>query len=116
MSSPESSHPCAQVSLTVKQCHSKHGIQDEDCVQEELEEKRCYSRLLCQKEATRFYDDAIIDGRASCSTLVELFAFPENDLLLPTGGVGKDQRNYCRRVVHALANCMSKQTVKKTYK
>ena len=106
-------HPCEVTSLAVRQCHANHGIQGEDCVREELTEKRCYAELLCRREAARFYYDPIAisnTGRATCSTLLEQFAFPENDLLLPAEGVREDQRKQCRQVVHDLATCMSKHT------
>lgn len=94
----------------------KHGIQNEECVREELSEKRCYAELLCPREATKFYLEPLqrkkFGPRGSCSTLVERFAFPENELALPDV-VQKNDRDRCRTVVHELAKCLSKHRLGK---
>ncbi|KAL9184014.1 hypothetical protein ACHAXT_002100 [Thalassiosira profunda] len=102
-------------SLRRQECHLAHGIQNEDCVREELAEKRCFAELLCPKEARRFYREPLRRGQGtgSCSSLVELFAFPENELALPDV-VRKGDREHCRAVVHALAQCLSKRRVGRT--
>ena len=96
-----------------------HGIQGEECVREELLEKRCLAEWLCRQEARRFYYDPMRRGRggasaseaaASCSTLVEKFAFEENEALLPDD-VGGDDWKQCRIIVHELAKCLSKYRV-----
>lgn len=48
------------------------------------------------------------DVKASCNTLVESFAFPEQ--MLPDV-IQKSDRDYCRKVVHKLAKCLSKHKV-----
>lgn len=43
----ERKHPCEAVSLEVQHCHKQHGKLGEDCVREELAQKRCFAQLLC---------------------------------------------------------------------
>jgi len=99
--------PCSFVSSKREECHSLHGKQGEDCVREELSEKRCLAELFCPREATKFYREPIRRGLGSCSALVERFAYPENELLLPED-ISKGERERCREVVHTLANCMQR--------
>ena len=47
--------PCSFVSSKREECHSIHGKQGEDCVREELTEKRCLAELFCPREASKFY-------------------------------------------------------------
>jgi hypothetical protein len=75
-----------------------HGIQNEECIREELSEKRCFAELLCQREAINFY------------ALVEKFAFPENELVLPDI-ISNEEREYCRQSVYDLARCLSKHGI-----
>mmetsp|Transcript_17304 Transcript_17304/g.34435 ORF Transcript_17304/g.34435 Transcript_17304/m.34435 type:complete len:219 (-) Transcript_17304:2309-2965(-) len=56
-------HPCLQVTNARRRCHDAHGILDEDCVREELLEKRCYAGLLCKRQAERFYRHPLDGGR-----------------------------------------------------
>jgi len=95
-----------------------HGIQNEECVREELTEKRCFAELLCKREAMNFYREPLPRKRqggpkGSCSALVEKFAFPENELALPDT-VQKSEREHCRGIVHDLAKCLSKHGVGRT--
>ncbi|GFH60900.1 predicted protein [Chaetoceros tenuissimus] len=119
----ERKHPCEAVSLEVQRCHKKHGKLGEDCVREELAQKRCFAQLLCRREAKSFYDDKVIPlsnnkwrlssigsggSKVSCAMLVEVFAKPENELEIPEG-ITKEDRKYCREITHALASCISKK-------
>ena len=90
----------------------QHGIQNEDCVREELTEKRCLAELRCQREAAAFYHRTIKknSSRWSCSALVEKFAFPENEMMLPDN-IAREDKEYCRRVVYELARCLSKHGI-----
>eukprot|EP00580_Thalassiosira_gravida_P009726 CAMPEP_0201642162 /NCGR_PEP_ID=MMETSP0493-20130528/25683_1 /ASSEMBLY_ACC=CAM_ASM_000838 /TAXON_ID=420259 /ORGANISM="Thalassiosira gravida, Strain GMp14c1" /LENGTH=109 /DNA_ID=CAMNT_0048116277 /DNA_START=87 /DNA_END=416 /DNA_ORIENTATION=- len=101
-------------SLKRQQCHMTYGIQNEECVREELGEKRCYAELLCQREAMKFYHQPMRrkqgGQKGSCSALVERFAFPENELVLPDD-VQKSDRDHCRGIVHELAKCLGKHRV-----
>ena len=62
----------------------------------------------------KFYTQYISQGGSvasgSCSSLVELFAFPENELSLPDS-IEKSDRKHCREIVHELAKCLSKHQV-----
>mmetsp|Transcript_44582 Transcript_44582/g.135920 ORF Transcript_44582/g.135920 Transcript_44582/m.135920 type:complete len:139 (-) Transcript_44582:521-937(-) len=129
MSRPQEQHehPCDPASRAVRRCHSTYGIQGEDCVREELSEKRCYAELLCRPEAHAFYYEPVRRGgprrgfggggggaatgaasTTTCSTLVEAFAFPENELNIPED-IGREERKSCRRVVHDLAACLARR-------
>jgi hypothetical protein len=108
---------CESASRAVRQCHLRHGIQGEDCVREELLEKRCFAENLCRHEARLFYYEPLQVGPnssvTSCSTLVEAFAFPENEMLIPDDitTIDPKQRAECRAIVHDLAKCLSKYKV-----
>ena len=68
-------HPCSQQTLQRQECHMHHGIQNEECIREELTEKRCLAELHCQREAANFYhrSSRASNRRWSCSALVERF-------------------------------------------
>ncbi len=150
-------HPCDDFTTKVLRCHKKYGKQGEECVREELEQKKCFAQLFCRNEARKFYDEKSVPrrmsmtdtgvagmtwntflysvssngngdgnettdkealvgdphphqgqgGRVSCATLVEVFAKPENELLIPEGMIDKDDRIFCRKIVHELALCLS---------
>ena len=131
----EHRHPCEAFDKSVRSCHRRFGKLGEECVREELAQKKCYARLLCRNEANRFYHEQKIPqnysaingkwktflnsndsndgtnnrhGKVSCATLVEVFAMPENELLIPEG-IQKSDRVYCREITHALATCLSKK-------
>lgn len=119
----QSPHPCKLSSLKRQVCHNTHGIQNEECIREELIEKRCYAELLCRREANKFYNEPLprhrrrnqmmigsASSKGSCSALVELFAFPENELILPDL-IDKEDRKHCRKIVHELSKCLSKHKV-----
>jgi hypothetical protein len=107
--------PCLFESSKREECHSIHGKQGEDCVREELSEKRCLAELFCPQEATKFYRESIRRGGSvggytssgSCSALVERFAYPENELIIPDD-ISKSERERCREIVHNLAKCMQR--------
>lgn len=126
--------PCNDFTQQVRRCHKRYGKLGEDCVREELDQKKCFAWLFCRYEARRFYDEksvptivsnggmkwkTFLDGggnsdakeaqsqsRVSCATLVETFAKPENELLIPEG-IKKDDRVHCRKIAHELATCLS---------
>jgi len=114
-------HPCDDVTIKVLQCHQQYGKQGEDCVREELSQKKCFAHLLCRREAHSFYDEMSVpslknswmkfsrmESKVSCSTIMELFAKPENEFEIPEGLTKKD-RQYCRRITHDLATCLGKK-------
>lgn len=125
----EHGHPCDEVTRAVKVCHHKYGKQGEDCVREELSQKKCFAHLLCKREAWKFYevksipqknvstkwntflhanddDSRGVKHKVSCATLMEIFAKPENELLIPEE-IQKEDRTYCRKITHELATCLS---------
>lgn len=139
-------HPCDEFTWAVHKCHRKYGKQGEDCVREELSQKKCFSQLLCRNEARRFYDERsvphkntavkwrtflrgdvserrsgiideeesdyglgtghVVKSKVSCATLLEVFAKPENEILIPEG-IERDDRMHCRKIAHELASCLS---------
>ena len=112
-------HPCDEFTSNVLNCHRIHGRLGEECVREELAQKKCFAELLCRREAAQFYDNKMIPQynrglfvsnppKVSCSTLVEVFAIPENELMIPEG-VSKDDRKFCRKITHELAQCLSRK-------
>lgn len=77
--------PCQEVTSALQICYRAHGKNGEDCVREELSHKKCFAQMLCHREAYRFYDERKVPlsgagwgggggGRATCATLVEVFA------------------------------------------
>ena len=54
--------PCSFESSKREECHSIHGKQGEDCVREELTEKRCLAELFCPQQATKFYREPLRRG------------------------------------------------------
>jgi len=129
---------CHDFNEHVYNCHKKYGKLGEDCVREELEQKRCIAEHLCAVEARNFYYEKVVpltnnprpswynmiaknnivntsnqpiitnSKKVSCSTIVELFAKPENELIIPEG-ITKEDRDFCRKVTHKLASCLSRR-------
>ena len=120
----EKQSPCHDVTVALEKCLSVNGpLNSEACIQEKLIRKECLAKLFCPNEARRFYRDEIArspnagaggnnfygGGGVSCSTVLQRFAFPENELLV-SHETSKDKmmRRACRSRVHDLSNCMSK--------
>lgn len=129
-------HPtiCDPFTETVRKCHEQYGKHGEDCVREELEQKKCLAQFYCPQEAHSFYNEPILvpttrtttktstkdlffltnnntnmnESKVSCATIVEVFAKPENELLIPEGSITAKDRRYCREMTHSLAKCLSK--------
>mmetsp|Transcript_23406 Transcript_23406/g.35585 ORF Transcript_23406/g.35585 Transcript_23406/m.35585 type:complete len:124 (-) Transcript_23406:1398-1769(-) len=114
--------PCSDFTVKVLSCHREYGKLGEDCVREELEQKKCFAQLLCRKEARRFYNDKLVplsnarwsfggtgnDSKVSCSTIIEVFAKPENGMLMPES-ISLEDRKFCRKITHELARCLAKK-------
>lgn len=96
---------CADHVRVRKECweRSLEGKGGEDCIREELQEKRCLATNFCPKTAHRFYE---LDN-GECSKWAEAFAFGPNEAQRE---VNESQRkkNNCRQVVMTLSKCMSK--------
>lgn len=59
MSGGQQQQPCRLSALKRQDCHQTYGIQNEECVREELTEKRCFAELLCKREAIKFYHEPL---------------------------------------------------------
>lgn len=96
---------------------STHDKGGEDCLVEELQEKRCLSSVLCPKEATAFYgkDEK---SKALCSLWAEAFAFTRDNSSVDfdtrqqheqgKAVIDADRRKQfrCRTAVLDLAKCL----------
>jgi hypothetical protein len=84
---------CAPFSEKRSKCHSVYGKQGEDCLNEELSEKRCLSLYHCPKQAKEYYGDAAMtlksdDGQAPlymskkavCASWAEAFGYADKEL------------------------------------
>ena len=66
---------CAGLMAARAACWQQHGGKDtEQCLREELLEKRCIARVTCRREAEAFYG-ADPARPAACSLWAEAFAF-----------------------------------------
>jgi hypothetical protein len=52
---------CQYFTQQRKSCHEIYGNKGEDCLNEELTEKRCLSLQYCPRQAKEYYGDAIVD-------------------------------------------------------
>ena len=99
---------CADVVRLRKECweRSLQGIHGEECIREELKEKRCLATHLCPSKAKKFYHRK----NGECSKWAEAFAFGSNPVQRE---VQKDpaKKKYCRKVVMNLSKCMAKYTL-----
>ena len=115
---------CELVISARKYCYESSGLHKggEDCLIEELNEKRCLAFGLCPVEAQAYYGEAEgVKGKGMCSLWAEAFAFTRED----ARGVDEitkeahkrgneiimaDKRKgaACRERVHNLSKCLSK--------
>ncbi|CAB9502274.1 expressed unknown protein [Seminavis robusta] len=70
---------CAYYSEQRRRCHDVYGKFGEDCLAEELQEKRCLSLRHCRADANKYYGSRV-EGlpKALCSSWAESFAFVNN--------------------------------------
>jgi len=70
---------CAYYSECRRKCHNVYGKMGEDCLSEELQEKRCLAIRHCPRQAQQYYG-AEIEGlpKALCGSWAEAFAFGGN--------------------------------------
>mmetsp|Transcript_1757 Transcript_1757/g.2531 ORF Transcript_1757/g.2531 Transcript_1757/m.2531 type:complete len:148 (+) Transcript_1757:39-482(+) len=136
---PDHRHPCDDFTQKVIRCHRQYGKQGEECVREELDQKKCYAQLLCRNEAVMMYDkksvplvntgtntgmirsmfdrvskdyssDSEIQPQSRVSCATLVEAFAKpENHLLIPEGIKKEDRDHCRKVVHNLAACLSKK-------
>ena len=63
--------PCQTFTLKRKSCHAIYGNRGEDCLHEELTEKRCLSLQFCPNEAKEYYGDTAFMLRTMMMTATE---------------------------------------------
>ena len=86
MSAKRALQQCQEAVNTRKFCYStsQRELGGEDCLIEELTEKRCLSFMLCPKEAKDYYGSK--DGdKAVCALYKEAFAFAREDARVDEG-------------------------------
>jgi hypothetical protein len=122
---------CTAFSEKRMKCHAVYGKMGEDCLNEELSEKRCLSLYHCPRQAKDYYGDAAMsfkndDGQAPlylsnkaiCSSWAEAFAYADKGLEFSDRVaehhqkardiVMKDKslKRECRDIAFALAQCL----------
>jgi len=104
---------CEHLSLDRRRCHELYGKQGEDCLVEELTEKRCLSHQHCPAEASQYY---CRPGRAKalCASWAENFAFAStlehqhHADATSRVNASRNLRSECRETVLNLAKCMQR--------
>jgi hypothetical protein len=112
-------------------CHALYGKLGEDCLDEELTEKRCLSLAHCPRQAREYYGNAAMDlksddghaptflsNKALCASWAEAFAYAEKELEYGEKAaehhqharevVAKDRalKRECRNLAFDLAHCL----------
>lgn len=112
------SHNCAELIEMRERCWAFHGGKDtEECLVEELREKRCLSFSFCPKAAKAFYGSPA-GQKATCALWAEAFAFTESanisDFDAKLHASTHEQvnnspktRSKCREVTMALSKCLA---------
>jgi hypothetical protein len=117
-----------------RQCHALYGKQGEDCLREELVEKRCLSHHHCPIEASRYYGPppqyppvsvaaieesapgggvVAFDKKALCASWAESFAFRDDmeqgehhTRAAQLVTESKERQIECRQMAMDLAQCL----------
>lgn len=108
---------CKPLTTRREKCHALYGKLGEDCLIEELEEKRCVSFRHCAREAQAYYG-SLHGKKALCASWAESFAF-ENPLLEEETqdhhnkasqivNSDKNVKRECRAITLELVKCMRK--------
>lgn len=116
-------------------CHAVYGKMGEDCLNEELSEKRCLSLHHCPKQAKEYYGDAsmsltnpegldannkplYLSQKAICASWAEAFVYAENELEYGSPVTNhhqtareivnqdKELKRECRDIAFSLAQCL----------
>jgi len=101
-------HACVDEIDMRKRCTLSHA--GDECIKEQLAEKRCLAYQLCPMEAQVFYMKRTSheeDG-VSCSAMLERFAFQQD--MYPRSQVtpaSVDQRRKCRAMNYRLTKCLA---------
>lgn len=120
--------PCLAYSDRRQQCQNKYGKEGENCLLEELEEKRCISFEHCPREAKAYYGHALgplqenhteatnILPKATCSLWAESFAYSRESMDPQVVQAHQDaqqqilaskqQKKECQQIVRDLARCL----------
>lgn len=113
---------CSELTSKRKKCHDVYGKNGEDCLVEELEEKRCLSFQHCAKQAKDYYGTA--NGRKGlCASWAEAFCFADLRInMMNEGDIehhtrarelvngNRDVKAECRSIAMELAKCMKSFT------
>mmetsp|Transcript_26000 Transcript_26000/g.39360 ORF Transcript_26000/g.39360 Transcript_26000/m.39360 type:complete len:117 (+) Transcript_26000:30-380(+) len=114
---------CSTETSKRQKCHSLYGKLSEDCLIQELEEKRCLSFQICAQEARAYYGTPSTT-KSVCASWAEAFCFGNPALIMEehvldqhlraSEQVNRDKRlkANCRKVAMDLAKCMQ---LKKNY-
>lgn len=113
---------CNELTERRRKCHQVYGKSGEDCLVDELEEKRCLSFQHCPKQATAYY--GTVDGRKGlCASWAEAFCFADDRINLMNDkdvehhvkaqtivNGNRDVKKECRSIAMDLAKCMKSYT------
>ena len=106
---------CRALSTKREKCHYLYGKLGEDCLVEELEEKRCLAFQYCARQAKAYYGTP--DGaKALCGSWAESFCFG-NELIeedvrhhhlqaQATVNTNTKLKTQCRAITVQLSKCM----------
>ena len=125
---------CAFFSGKRLKCHNVYGKGGEDCLHEELTEKRCLSLQLCTKQAKEYYGNAVamdprvvdedgispsyMSNKGLCASWAEAFAYVDRGLEFGERVAShhkeardvvigdKGLKRECRDIAFALAQCL----------
>jgi len=115
---------CAYYSEKRRKCHSVYGTLGEDCLAEELQEKRCLSIQHCPLQAKPYYGTHI-EGlpKALCGSWAEAFAFRGKQLELGEDFADRHEqaqqqvnskpqlKDECRQIARDLARCLQSANI-----
>mmetsp|Transcript_49256 Transcript_49256/g.73453 ORF Transcript_49256/g.73453 Transcript_49256/m.73453 type:complete len:127 (-) Transcript_49256:46-426(-) len=117
---------CSAFTSKRRQCHAIYGKLGEDCLTQELQEKRCVSFQHCRRQAQAYYGTLEgIHHKGVCASWAESFCFARPEFGMddePSAALtkkhheeareyvngNKDIKAECRRVAMDLSKCMSK--------
>ena len=116
---------CMETKRKREACYAFHGTKDtENCLIEELQEKRCLAFQICPANAEAFYGSIQgIVGKAQCSLWAEAFAFRSADGTVTQEEVTRHQtardivtkstkmHKECRAITMDLAKCLAKYPI-----
>ena len=112
----DATSPCAELTQARKACQGLYGKQGEECVVQEVLEKRCVATQVCPVQARAYYGaDAAHKG--PCASVLESSAFSDpsrasGDVIAhhlqarEAAAADPKLRLRCRAIAHALTRCM----------